>query len=138
MFPKSLFKVCPEAKPLFGLSIDMPDSEIAYSKRVLVHASFIIEMVEKALTMLGKEEKELQAFMEDLGRKHIAYNVMPDHMPYMSDSIVHMLNDILGKMDAFSPNEEKEWNKVLAALVANMTRAQREVEMRKIAEEMKV
>lgn len=134
----SLFKICPEAKPLFGLNIDMPDHEVAMSKRVLVHASFIIEMVEKALTMLGKNEKDLQSFMEELGRKHIIYQVTPEHMPHMSESIVHMLNEVLGEMGAFSKEEEEAWKKVLAALVANMTKAQREVEMKKIAQEMTI
>jgi len=114
----------------------MPDHEVAMSKRVLVHATFIIEMVEKALTMLGKDEVELKSFMEELGRKHIIYGVKPEHMPHMSDSIVHMLNEVLGGMGAFSAEEEDAWKKVLAALVANMTKAQREVEMKKIAEEM--
>lgn len=135
---KSLFKVCPEAKPLFGLHIDMPDSEVAMSKRVLVHATFIIEMVEKALTMLGKDETELKSFMEELGRKHIIYQVTPEHMPHMSASIVHMLKEVLGQMGAFSAEEEQAWTNVLAALVANMSKAQREVEMKKIAEEMTI
>ena len=62
----------------------------------------------------------------------------PDHMPHMSASIVHMLKEVLGQMGAFSPEEEQAWTNVLAALVANMSKAQREVEMKKIAEEMAI
>lgn len=129
----SLFRELPESKPLFGLNIDMPEDEIARSKRVLVHASFIIEMVEKALTMLGKNDEELGVFLQELGKKHVAYKVKPEHLPYMSDAIIFMLNDILGNRDSFTPEDEEAWRKVLAALVANMTQAQREVEMSKIA-----
>eukprot|EP00339_Tiarina_fusa_P021707 CAMPEP_0117047462 /NCGR_PEP_ID=MMETSP0472-20121206/32804_1 /TAXON_ID=693140 ORGANISM="Tiarina fusus, Strain LIS" /NCGR_SAMPLE_ID=MMETSP0472 /ASSEMBLY_ACC=CAM_ASM_000603 /LENGTH=651 /DNA_ID=CAMNT_0004760179 /DNA_START=106 /DNA_END=2061 /DNA_ORIENTATION=- len=135
---ENLFKVCPQSKPLFGFKLDFPDSEIRMSKRVLVHASFIIEMIEKALGMLGKDDKELAVFLEDLGRKHIAYAVTPEHMPYMQDSIIHMLKEILGKDNAFTKEDEEAWQLVLSALVANMSKAQREMEMKKIAAAMVV
>jgi hemoglobin-like flavoprotein len=137
-FLQSLFKVCPESKPLFGFSLDFPDKEIRVSKRVLVHASFIVEMVEKALEMLGKDDTELAEFLEDLGRKHIEYGVTPDHMPFMADSIILMLQTILGKDGDFSKSDEEAWGVVLSALVANMSKAQRGMEMKKIADAMKV
>ena len=135
---RSLFKVCPQSKPLFGFTLDFPEKEIRMSKRVLVHASFIIEMVEKALEMLGKDDAELNVFLENLGRKHIAYKVTPEHMPFMADSIIFMLKNLLGEQGNFTAEDEKAWEMVLAALVANMSKAQREMEMKKLAEEMVV
>ena len=124
-----LFEICPESKPLFGFKLDFDNREIRMSKRVLVHATFIIEMVEKALQMLGKDDAELAEFLENLGRKHIAYKVTPQHMPFMADSIVHMLKETIGKDGKFSKEDEQAWTMVLAALVANMSKAQREMEM---------
>ena len=134
----SLFRECPDAKPLFGFSKDYSEEELKYSKRMLVHSSFIIEMVEKALKMLGKDDKELGTFMEDLGRKHIAYNVKPEYLQYMVDSIVRMLKTILGDhgTQPLSPADEAAWQNVLDTLVANMKKAQRELEMKKIADTM--
>ena len=132
----SLFKECPDAKPLFGFSKDYSLDELRHSKRMLVHSSFIIEMVEKALKMLGKDDKELSVFMEDLGRKHIAYKVKPEYLHIMVESIVRMLKTMLGEHGSFNDEEEAAWQVVLETLVANMKKAQREVEMKKIAETM--
>ena len=88
--------------------------------------------------MLGKDDKELSKFMEDLGKKHIMYKVTPEHFPYMQDSIIHMLKETLGKDGNFSKDDEDAWNVVLSAIVANMSKAQREIEMKKLAESMTV
>jgi hemoglobin-like flavoprotein len=127
---------CPEAKPLFGFAMNVPIAEIRESKRLLIHASFIVEMIEKALEMLGGDDKELTDFMTDLGRKHIAYGVKPEYMPLMQQSIVLMLKSLLTEKNGFTEKDEKAWQAVLSALVADMTRAQREVEMQTIADAM--
>jgi hemoglobin-like flavoprotein len=132
----SLFVTCPEAKPLFGFAKNVPLAEIRESKRLLIHASFIVEMIEKALDMLGGDDKELTDFMTDLGKKHIAYGVKPEYMPLMQQSIVHMLKSMLNEKNGFTEKDEKAWQAVLSALVADMTRAQREVEMKAIADAM--
>ena len=89
--------------------------------------------------MLGKDDKELSEFMEELGKKHIMYKVTPEHLPYMQDSIIHMLNEILGKQQGqFTKEDEEAWQVVLSAIVANMSKAQREIEMKKLAESMTV
>jgi hemoglobin-like flavoprotein len=129
---------CPEAKRLFGFSVDAPIDEIRGSKRLLIHASFIVEMIEKALDMLGGDDTELTEFMTDLGKKHIAYGVKPEYMPLMQQSIVRMLKSMLTEQNGFTVKDEVAWQAVLSALVADMTRAQREVEMQTIADAMVV
>ena len=87
--------------------------------------------------MLGKDDKELAEFMEDLGKKHIQYKVTPEHLPHMQASIIHMLRETIGKDGNFSEGEEEAWECVLSAIVANMSKAQRQIEMEKLAESMK-
>mmetsp|Transcript_23348 Transcript_23348/g.43361 ORF Transcript_23348/g.43361 Transcript_23348/m.43361 type:complete len:569 (-) Transcript_23348:185-1891(-) len=136
---EKLFTECPEALPLFGFSPSTKVEEIKDSKRLLVHASFIIEMVEKALSMLGRDDKELAKFMEDLGRRHILYEVKPEYMVFMQASILHMLKTQLEENKTpLSAEDEEAWHVVLSSLVANMTRVQREIEMKKLAETMAV
>lgn len=136
---EKLFTVCPEALPLFGFSPSTKVEDIRDSKRLLVHASFIIEMIEKALSMLGRDDKELEKFMEDLGRRHILYEVKPEYMIFMQQSILHMLKEQLEANNTpLSPDDEAAWHSVLSSLVANMTRVQREIEMKKLAETMAV
>lgn len=129
-----LFTECPEALPLFGFSPSVKVDDIKDSKRLLVHASFIIEMIEKALSMLGSNDKELEKFMEDLGRRHILYEVKPEYMIFMQSSILHMLKTQLEENKTpLSSDDEAAWLNVLSSLVANMTRVQREIEMKKLA-----
>ncbi|KAG7346610.1 globin-like protein [Nitzschia inconspicua] len=136
---EKLFAQCPEALPLFGFSPSTKVDEIKDSKRLLVHASFIIEMIEKALSMLGRDDKELEKFMEDLGRRHILYEVKPEYMVFMQSSILHMLKTQLEENKTpLSSEDEAAWHSVLSSLVANMTRVQREIEMKKLAQTMSV
>jgi hemoglobin-like flavoprotein len=118
--------------------MDAPIDEIRGSKRLLIHASFIVEMIEKALDMLGGDDTELTVFMTDLGKKHIAYGVKPEYMPLMQQSIVRMLKSMLTEQNGFTDEDEVAWQAVLSALIADMTRAQREVEMQTIADAMVV
>jgi Globin len=131
----SLFVACPDAMLLFGFQKSFPIEDLRYSKRILVHASFMIEMISKALNMLGTDDAELTEFMTDLGKKHIAYGVKPEYMPMMQDSILNMLQTLLADK-GFGDQEKEAWNAVLSALIADMTRVQREMEMKHLADKM--
>ena len=58
------------------------------SKRFVTHASFLINMIEKALNMLGEEDEELTKMMMELGVKHFRYGVQPDYFEYMIQCII--------------------------------------------------
>jgi hemoglobin-like flavoprotein len=119
---------------LFGFSNDIDMDEIRGSSRFKMHASFLIEMIEKALNMLGVEDSELSLMLSDLGKKHVAYGVEPEYFPFMNESILEMLRHML--KDSFTPTDQEAWGAVLDSLIADMTRAQRELQMMKIAETM--
>ena len=71
----SLFAHCPEAKVLFGFPIDVDTNsdELLTSKRFLAHASYLLEMIDTSLSMLGPDIELLTEIMEELGIKHIRY-----------------------------------------------------------------
>lgn len=136
---EKLFTVCPESLPLFGFPPGTKIADITRSKRLLVHASFIIEMIEKALDMLGSDDEALTKFMEDLGGRHIVYGVKPEYLVFMQESILHMLKIKMEDQGApLSAQDAKAWDTVLSALVANMARVQRSIEMKKVAATMVV
>lgn len=56
-------------------------------------------------------------------------------MPHMASAIVIMLKTLLSE-EHFSGEDEKAWNSVLDSLVANITRAQRAIAMKKLSEEL--
>eukprot|EP00529_Nitzschia_sp_RCC80_P022249 CAMPEP_0113507866 /NCGR_PEP_ID=MMETSP0014_2-20120614/36697_1 /TAXON_ID=2857 /ORGANISM="Nitzschia sp." /LENGTH=480 /DNA_ID=CAMNT_0000403511 /DNA_START=389 /DNA_END=1827 /DNA_ORIENTATION=- /assembly_acc=CAM_ASM_000159 len=131
---EKLFAVCPEALPLFGFPPGTKVDDIARSKRLLVHASFIVEMIEKALGMLGSDDTALAAFMEDLGSRHITYGVKPEYLTFMHVSILHMLKTKMADQGKpMSDIDAQSWDVVLSSLVSNMSRVQRSLEMKKLA-----
>lgn len=94
-----------------------------------MHATFLVGMIEKALNMLGTEDDELTLMMSDLGRKHILYGVKSEYMPSMKNAIKSMLHQMLEMK--FTEKDEDAWDEVLSVLISDMTRAQREVAMKK-------
>ena len=134
---EKLFEVCPDAMPLFGFPPGTKIQEIARSKRLLVHASFIVEMIEKALSMLGSDDIALKDFMEDLGSRHITYGVKTEYLALMQESILHMLKTKLNELgNPLSHEDAQAWNVVFGSLVSNMSRVQRSIEMQKMADTM--
>jgi hemoglobin-like flavoprotein len=102
---------------------------MANSKRFLMHSTFLVGMIEKALNMLGVANDELTAMMSDLGRKHVVYGVKADYFPHMKSAIIAMLHEMLEMK--FSTEDEDAWDEVLSVLTTDMTKAQREVNMKK-------
>ena len=94
-------------------------------------------MVERALDWIGRDDFELEKMLHELGTKHSKYNVKPEHMPFMQQSIIVMLKVLL-KEEQFSAEDEKAWDSVLSALVANITQAQRAIAMKKLSEELQL
>ena len=68
----SLFKKCPEAQVLFGFPLDIyPDASMLLdSHRFLMHATFLIEMIDMTINILGEDNEKLKKTMTDIGKKH--------------------------------------------------------------------
>lgn len=94
-----------------------------------MHSAFLVGMIEKALNMLGTDNDELTKMMSDLGRKHVVYGVRAEYFPHMKAAILSMLHEMLEMK--FEPQDEDAWDEVLSVLITDMTKAQREVNMKK-------
>ena len=92
-------------------------------------------MVEKALNMLGEDDETLTAEMKELGKKHILFGVCPEFFPFMTESLVDMMQEILSVR--FEEKDKHAWEEVFGALIADMTIAQRQHAMAKSAEGIK-
>lgn len=125
----SLFHDLPQSKVLFGFPIDLDLDSMAGSKRFLMHSAFLVNMIEKALNMLGTDDDELTALMSDLGRKHVIYGVKADYFPHMQKAIKSMLHEMLEIK--FSDKDEDAWDEVLSVLISDITKAQREIAMKR-------
>ena len=63
----------PEAKAIFGFDKNMDAKELARSARFTKHAKYFIQMIDKALGMLGPDIELLTEIMLELGQKHVGY-----------------------------------------------------------------
>jgi hypothetical protein len=120
----SLFEKCPQAKVLFGFPIDIdPNSpELLRSKSFIMHASYLIRMLDTALNMLGPDIELLTEIMTKLGAKHERYGVTPEMFPIMGDALMHTLETIL-RADFTEPVKEA-WLQTYSALSQDMLPAQ--------------
>jgi methyl-accepting chemotaxis protein len=120
----SLFEKCPQAKVLFGFPIDIDPNatEVLTSKRFIMHAAYLIQMIDTALNMLGPDIELLTEIMTELGIKHVRYGVKPEMFPIMGDALIHTLETTL--KDDFTDNIRDAWVETYKALSQDMIRAQ--------------
>jgi hypothetical protein len=76
-FPASqhdrFFALEPEAKSIFGFRDNQSEEQLIKSRRFLKHASYFIQMIDKALGMLGPDIELLTEILLELGKKHVVY-----------------------------------------------------------------
>jgi hemoglobin-like flavoprotein len=120
----SLFEKSPQAKVLFGFPIDIDPNapELLTNKRFIMHATYLVQMIDTALNMLGPDLELVTEIMTDLGMKHVRYGVKPEMFPFMGDALMHTLETTL-KSD-FTEDIKESWVIVYSALSEDMIRGQ--------------
>ena len=66
----------PEAKAIFGFKDDLTMAELTKHERFSKHATYFIQMIDKALGMLGPDIELLTEILMDLGMKHAKVNIV--------------------------------------------------------------
>lgn len=119
-----LFKKCPKAKVLFGFPIDTDTDcpELVKSKRFIMHSSYLIQMLDTALNMLGPDFELLVEIMVELGDKHRRFGVQAEMFPVMKDSLILTLREKLSDSD-FTEATEAAWNQTFDGLSSIMIRS---------------
>ena len=120
-----LFTMEPSAKIIFGFNKDMdPNSDdVLNSPRFTKHAKYFIQMIDKALSMLGPDIEILTEILLELGEKHVKYGVKPEYFPSMGRALIDTVGEFLG--DDFTEDVKSDWVEVYGALSYDMIRAQK-------------
>lgn len=119
-----LFELEPEAKAIFGFDVSADVShELSKSPRFTKHAKYFIQMIDKALGMLGPDIELLTEILLDLGHKHVGYGVKPEYFPSMGRALIYAVKDSLG--ENFTDETKDAWIEVYGALSYDMIRAQK-------------
>lgn len=118
-----LFTKCPNIKALFGFPVSMdPKSEtLLKSKRFLTHATYMIQMLDKALSMLGPDVELLAEILADLGKKHARYGVKEEYFFFMGEALHETLKETLGSN--FTDEDKEAWHLVYDALSEEMCKS---------------
>jgi hemoglobin-like flavoprotein len=58
--------------------------------------------------------------LEDLGRRHVAYGVIPDHYPIVGEALLHTLETALEC--AWTPTVKEGWTTIYAFVSTTMIR----------------
>ena len=68
--------------------------DIVKSVRFQKHAKYFIQMIDKALGMLGPDIELLTEILLDLGAKHVGYGVRPEFFPSMGRSLIDAIQKV--------------------------------------------
>lgn len=79
-------------------------------------------MLDTALNMLGPDIELLTDILYELGVKHQRYGVKPEMFAVMGDSLINMLEQVLG--DSFDDSTREAWRKTYSDLSQDMISAQ--------------
>ena len=119
-----MFELEPAAKVIFGFKENMKSEDLLKSNRFSKHAKYFIQMIDKALGMLGPDIELLTEILMDLGKKHVQYGVKPEYFPSMGRALVYAVEELLPE-EEFSRQVKDAWVEVYGALSYDMIRAQK-------------
>ena len=106
---------------LFKFTEGLEDSEELYTNpKFLTHARGVVRMLDAAVSMLGPDLEPVTQALEDLGRRHITYGVIPDHYPIVGQALLHTLETALGS--ALTPTVEEGWIAIFEFVSSTMIR----------------
>lgn len=106
--------------------MDPNSAEVLKSARFVKHAKYFIQMIDKALSMLGPDIEILTEILLELGEKHVRYGVKPEYFPSMGRALIDTVQEALGEKD-FTSDIKADWVEVFGALSYDMIRAQKNV-----------
>ena len=86
-----------------------------------MHASYLIQMIDTAMNMLGPDSELLTEIMLDLGAKHVSYGVKPEYFPVMGEALILTLEETL--KEEITPEIKEAWKETYHELSSDMVKA---------------
>lgn len=83
-----------------------------------MHAVYMIQMLDTALNMLGPDIELLSEIMAELGAKHKRYGVKAEMFVFMGESLILMLEKLLGNQ--FTEATREAWKETYGELSNDM------------------
>jgi hypothetical protein len=100
---------------------DSTSEELYTNPAFLRHARGVVTMLDAAVSMLGPDLEPVTQALEDLGRRHVAYGVIPDHYPIVGQALLFTLETALGN-ELWTATVREGWTGVYAFVSTTMIR----------------
>lgn len=101
-FYKNLFRKYPEVKPLFS-NIVIEEQE----KKLLLSLVLVVENL--------RNINYLKVMLESLGERHLKYNVVSEHYPFVGEILLDTFAEYLGQK--WTERVQQAWTQAYAAIV---------------------
>jgi len=92
-FYDRLFEIAPQTRSLFSGEMALQRMKLIQTLTVVVHSLDELDKIAPAI--------------ENLGRRHVAYGVSPEHWDYVGVALVDALADVFG--EAFTDDVREAW-----------------------------
>jgi hemoglobin-like flavoprotein len=116
------FEIDASAKTVFSFGKDTElNDDFFKSDRLIKHAKYFVQMIERAIGLLGPDIELLTDVLLQLGEKHAGFGVKASHFPPMGDALLKTVEELLG--DKYTTEVKESWLEVYQALSYDMIRA---------------
>jgi len=117
-----LFMAEPKAATVFTFcSVDASDEALYKNPRLVRHAIHYMNMVDRAIGLLGPDVELLTEVLIELGRTHAKFGVDASFYPPMGTALIATLSEHLGQ--AFTDETRIAWLEIYGAMSYDMIRA---------------
>lgn len=117
---QKIFEIAPAARALFDFTKGFSeDDEALYSDpRFLAHATRVVSMLDVAVNMLGPDLEPVSYALEELGKRHVDYGVIPAHYPIVGQALLSTLEAALG--NDWTPTAKEGWTGIYGFVSTTM------------------
>mmetsp|Transcript_21675 Transcript_21675/g.61712 ORF Transcript_21675/g.61712 Transcript_21675/m.61712 type:complete len:120 (+) Transcript_21675:369-728(+) len=94
------------------------DEKFLGSPRVVLHATHYMQMIDRAIDLLGPDIETLTVILAELGERHSRFGVRPSMYGPMRTALIETLEEILG--DKFTDECKLSWAQMYDAIAYDM------------------
>jgi hemoglobin-like flavoprotein len=106
----------------FPSTMDPTSEEVQRNSRFRAHSKYFVQLIDRALDMLGPADDMLTDILEELGTKHATMGVKPIFFPALGMALIQVLEEELSSSD-FGDNVKSSWVEVYSALSSDMIKS---------------
>ncbi|CAH3152669.1 unnamed protein product [Pocillopora meandrina] len=113
------FEMNPDYQKLFPEFKDVDPVELENTSALYGHAKRVMKAVENAVSSLD-DAFSFAAYLEELGRRHIARALKPSYLDAMQEALMYNLKDLLRSQ--WTKETEEAWNRLFRFISSTMVK----------------